>query len=651
MMLMSRSLAVRGLWILLCGGLTACGSLPLTQGSDPPELIPTRHFVADWNASGAYQLSPDGQWLMWAARLGLGQGLFVKNLQTGQVQEHKIEAVGQWARDSRHILLHLQRNGDENAQLWALDVLKPDLPARNLTPFPGARSFLLRTLPRSDDLIIQSNRRDRKVFDLYRFDFATGDLRLLATNPADVAGWLVDDAGDLVARVRRDGQASQVHTRDATGQWQSAFRISLQDTLHFQRSSDKPGHWWALSNRERDKLALVELNMRDGAERVVHADARVDISQVLWSPRSRLPLAVRVEPDVQRWQAWDPAWQQALDQLRGVSPARVSILSISDDERWMVASVLRQDSGEHVLYDMQKHTWVTLAQLARSRWQTKSPLAAPQPRVFQSRDGLDLHGYLSLPVGQAHPHPAVVYVHGGPWARDHHLDGDAMPIFLANRGYAVLQVNYRGSSGYGKAFMEAARGEFAGKMNSDLSDALDALVAQGLIDPKRVAIAGGSYGGYASLVGMTHTPGRYQCAISTVGPTDLPDLLERMPAYWEFEKHRWFDLLGNPSDPAQRADMQRRSPLPLAHQVQGPVLLMHGVHDPRVSVSQAVRMAEALRLHGKPVELVLFDKAGHSLQRWQDRLLEFRKTEDFLARCLGGRSAGFDFFELGARLF
>jgi dipeptidyl aminopeptidase/acylaminoacyl peptidase len=360
---------------------------------------------------------------------------------------------------------------------------------------------------------------------------------------------------------------------------------------------------------------------------------------------------VVTEAGTQQWHALDPAFQQALNKLKGTSDARISINNLSDDERWMSATVTRHNGGEHVLYDLKNQSFEVLAEMGRSRTNAISPLPPQQPVSFKSRDGLDLHGYLSLPPSVTKPYPTVVYVHGGPWARDLHLNGDPMLPFLTNRGYAVLQVNYRGSSGYGKAFQEAAQGEFAGKMHSDLTDAVDALVAQGTIDPQRVAITGASYGGYASLVGMTHTPSKFKCAISTVGMSDLAALLNDAPPYWELSKPHWMRYVGDPADSAQRSAMQDRSPLYKAARVQGPILLMHGVHDPRVKVSQSVQMAEALRANGKEVELVLFNKAGHGFQRWQDNLVAYRKTEDFLASCLGGRTGGFDFFELGAKLF
>jgi dipeptidyl aminopeptidase/acylaminoacyl peptidase len=329
----------------------------------------------------------------------------------------------------------------------------------------------------------------------------------------------------------------------------------------------------------------------------------------------------------------------------------VEFNNMSDDERWMIATVIRHNGGQHVLYDLQTQTFQVLAELGRSRLNAMSPLSRQQPITFKSRDGLDLHGYLSPPPGVPQPYPTVVYVHGGPWSRDVQLSNNTVLPFLNNRGYAVLQVNYRGSSGYGKAFMQAAKGEFAGKMHSDLTDAVDALVAQGVVDPQRVAISGASYGGYASLVGMTHTPGKFRCGISLVGMSDLAALLNDAPPYWELGKPNWTSYIGDPADPAQRTAMKARSPLYKVDQVQGPILLMHGVHDPRVKVSQSLQMAEALRANGKPVELVLFDKAGHGVHRWQDGLIASRKSEDFLAKCLGGRTGGFDFFELGAKLF
>jgi dipeptidyl aminopeptidase/acylaminoacyl peptidase len=631
--------------------LSGCASLSPHINAMPP-LIPTRQFVADWHASGGYQISPDGRKLMWVARLGFGPGLYVKNLVTGSVERYKIPGSGIWARDSRHILLHIDHNGNEISHVWALDTASPNGLMRDLTPFEGAKSFVITQLPHSDDLIIGSNKRDAKVFDVYRYVQDTQALQLLATNPGNVDKWLVNGAGEVMGRARSEAGDWVYETPDAylADNWSEIFRVRASDTFEPLRESATTHHWWALSNRDRDKSALVEIDLRNGTERVVHADGRVDLSSVVWSRTRQIPIAVTSEPDTQQWQVFDPVLKKALTQLQAARDARITIHNLSDDERWMVATVVRQNSGEHVLYDLQTHTWVVLNELVRSRLNAISPLAPSQPVHFKSRDGLDLHGYLSVPSGATPPFATVLSVHGGPWSRDVHLSGDTMELFLVNRGYAVLRVNYRGSSGYGKAFQEAARGEFAGKMHTDLIDAVDALVTQGLVDPKRIAIAGASYGGYASLVGMTFTPGKFVCGISTAGMSDIASLLSDAPPYWELGKTQWIRFVGNPDVSEQRADMQARSPLYKAAQVQGPLLLMHGVHDPRVKVSQSIKMAQALEKEDKQVRVHLFAQAGHGLTRWQDNLKAYRLTEDFLADCLGGRSGGFDLFELGSWL-
>jgi dipeptidyl aminopeptidase/acylaminoacyl peptidase len=223
----------------------------------------------------------------------------------------------------------------------------------------------------------------------------------------------------------------------------------------------------------------------------------------------------------------------------GQSEARIDIHTMSDDERWMNATVTRHNGGEHVLYDLQSQTFQVLAELGSIRMNATSTLSLQQPIILKSSDGLDLQGYLSLPQGISKPYPTVVYVHGGPWLRDVHLSNDPEVPFSTNRSYAVLQVNYRGSSGYGKALPEAAKGEIAGKMHGDLTYAVGALASQGVIDPKRVVISGGSYGGYASLVGMTHTPGKFRCGISLVGISDLSTLIENAPPYWDLNKLLW----------------------------------------------------------------------------------------------------------------
>lgn len=652
--------------------LAACGTAPthpaLSQSAPQPTaqgaprsvalppLAPTRMYVADWDGNGGYQISPDGKQLMWAARKGLNQGLFVKNLETGRIHSYALAWLGRWAEDSRHILLQVH-NGDEKSAVMQLDSFEKSLVLKNLTPFPGAKSFLHSTIDGSDDLLIQSNKRDAKVFDLYRYRAATGALDLLAENPGTVQLWMTDRAGMLVARARKDDKqwvAEVARVSGSTVEWKKSFSVPLSDLVIPLESSKDPRFGWALSNRNRDKLALVLLDLETGAEDVAFADPRVDVPWAWISRNTGKPLAVSVEPNKQELRFFDAELQALVAQYAPADNIRLDLANTSRDEKMLVLVQQDKQGGRHLLLDTAKQSSVVLGELTSTRINAISPLPKQAPITFQARDGLAIHAYLTRPMdasGRELPQaPTVVFVHGGPWARDHAIGSD-MPFFLASRGYAVLQVNYRGSSGYGKAFEEAAKGEFAGKMHTDLLDGVDYLVQQGITDPAKVAIMGGSYGGYASLVSMTHTPGRFACGISLFGMSDIASLVEEAPPYWSLGLFKWHDYVGDPAKPEDLQRMRDKSPLYKADQVRGPILILQGARDARVHLDQSTRMVEALQKAGKPVDFVLFPNAGHNLYHWTDRLTYYRKTEDFLAQCLGGRSAGYDFFELGRLIF
>ena len=621
-----------------------------------PPLVPTRLYVADWDGNGGYQISPDGKQLLWAARKGLNQGLFVKNLETGVAHSYGLPGLGRWAEDSRHILLQVH-NGDENSSVLLLDSFQEELALKNLTPFAGAASHIQSTIEGSDDLLITSNKRDAKVFDLYRYDAASDSLDMIAQNPGTVAMWLTDRRGNLVGRANKEAgqwiyeKALSNHFLTA---WQAAFTLALTDTVIPLSVSDDHRYVWALSNRGRDKTALVKLDLGTGQEEFFYADPRVDLSQAFITRKTGEPIAVTMDPGAQEWKFFDARLQALADKFKGPLTSRMDVLSISRDENRMVVGVQDSGGGRHLLVDASTQQSTLLGELSGSHINAISPLPKQRPVAYTARDGLQLQAYLTTHIDanglEMRNVPTVVLVHGGPWARDF-SHGDTLPFFLANRGYAVLQVNYRGSSGYGKAFQEAAKDEFAGKMHTDLLDGVDYLVQQGITDPAKVAIMGASYGGYASLVGMTHTPGRFACGISLFGMSDISSLVNDAPPYWDLGLFQWHDYVGDPSKPEDVQRMRDKSPLYKADQVQGPLLILQGARDARVHLDQSTRMVEALQKAGKPVDFVLFPHAGHNLHRWMDRLTYYRKTEDFLAQCLGGRSNGYDFFELGKLIF
>ncbi len=651
---MFRSAIVSLLCVTIFAGCASSPSHPTLLAQQMPPLVPVRNYVADLDFNVAYQLSPDGKKIAWIGRSGFGPGIFVKNLASQEV--HTLNTrFGRptWAEDSQSLLVMTDTAGDENVHVFKIDADDKDATARDLTPFDGATSYIQSKVQNSGDLLIVSNRRNPKLFDLYYYTQATGDVRLLAENPGDVAQWVTDRQGHLYARVRKQ-EEQLIFERGPDGSdanWKQVFTWSYFDKVApLEVSSDKQTAW-VLSNRGRDKLALVKLDMNSGRETVVFEDPRVDISEAFISQKSFQPLLVLLDPDYQEVRILDDKLRSAFQKLVANRHVRFNPISLTRDENLVTGIITGADGAQNVLYDIKNEKLTVLGELTRSRINALSPLPVQKPISFTSRDGLTIHGYLTLPHGvQTGKLPTVLFVHGGPWARDVWGDGQ-QAFFLANRGYAVLQVNYRGSAGYGRNFQDKAIGEFAGKMHDDLIDGVDWLIAQGVADPEKVAIYGASYGGYAALVGMTSTPEKFACGIDFVGPTDLARLLETAPPYWEMGKTWWYRFVGDPNRPEQRKIMDAKSPLFKADRVTKPLLVLHGVNDPRVKFEQSTLMVEALRKAGKNVEFVEFKGDGHGNQKWSNNLKLYREMEDFLAGCLGGRSSSFDYFELASWAF
>lgn len=645
------------LFSLICvtffAGCASHASHPTLLAQQMPPLVPVRNYVADLDFNIAYQLSPDGKKIAWIGRSGFGPGIFVKDLASNEV--HTVNTrFGRptWAEDSQSLLVMADSAGDENTHIYKIDAGDKDAQAKDLTPFDGATSYIQSKVQNSGDLLIISNRRNPKVFDLYYYKQTTGYLQLLAENPGDVAQWVTDRQGRLYARVRKQDKLLIFERQEGPdASWKQVFSWSYFDkVVPLEVGSDKQNAW-VLSNRGRDKLALVKLDMSTGRETVVFEDPRVDISEAFISQKTFQPLLVLLDPDYQEVRILDDKLRSAFQKLIANKHVRFNPISMTRDENLVTGIITGQEGAQNVLYDIQNEKLTVLGELTRSRINALSPLPVQKPISFTSRDGLTIHGYLTLPHGvKAGKLPTVLFVHGGPWMRDHWADGQ-QAHFLANRGYAVLQVNYRGSGGYGRDFQDKAIGEFAGKMHDDLIDGVDWLIAQGVADPEKVAIYGASYGGYAALVGMTFTPEKFACGISFVGPSDLARLLETAPPYWEMGKTWWYRFVGDPTHPDERKVMDAKSPLFKADQVNKPLLVLHGVNDPRVKFEHSTLMVEALRKAGKNVEFVVFKGDGHGNQKWSNNLELYRKTEDFLSGCLGGRSAGFDYFELGSWAF
>ena len=646
--------ALVSIFLPILSGCSHLATHPGLAGQELPPLVPVHSYVANLDSSGAHQISPDGRRLAWIARAGLGPGVFVKDLDSGEEHlAYKGLASPTWAEDSKTLLLVAGHAGDENYHVYQLDGTRSGDRPKDLTPFAGSNSYIQSLVAGSADLLIASNKRDPKVFDLYYFHHDSGELTLLAENPGDVFYWATDRAGHLFGRVRRDGENFAFERRQpgSPDAWVPRFSWSFLDTVLPLEVGPDGTTAWVLSNRGRDKLALVRLDLDDGRESVVFDDDRVDVSGALISRKSFQPLMAWYVPEYQEHRFFDDRLRDGIASLLTGPGAHFTPTGLSRDESVVVGVVTTGQGGRTVLYDIANRKLSVLGQSTRSLIHRLSPLPEQRPVAFTSRDGLRLQGYLTLPSRTATGRlPTVLLVHGGPWHRD--VWGASREAdFLANRGYAVLQVNFRGSTGYGRAFRDKAIGEFAAKMHDDVVDALDWLVAQGIADPARAAIVGASYGGYEALVGVTFTPEKFACAVDFVGPSDLARLMETMPPYWESGRPFWYRFTGDPANPAQRAVMDAKSPVYRAKAVTKPVLILHGVNDPRVRIEHSERMVAALRDAGKPVDYVVFQGDGHGNQKWSNNLTFYRRMEDFLRDCLGGRSGGFDYYELAAWAF
>lgn len=549
----------------------------------------------------------------------------------------------QWAPDSRHLLYSQDELGNEINHVFRIDLVTPDAAAVDLTPFPGVTCLGLDQLrDRPGTAVVLLNRRNPTAFEPYALDIFTGELTLLADNPGHVFIWRADGAGRLFAVAATADGGWEVLQHDAEkGTLRKIATFTADDTLYtlnpFHPTPDGTGIWVG-SCRGGDRLRLVRLDVATGEQEVIDEDEEADLDGLIVSERTGELLATRYTRERGVVHVVDPAFAPILEKLSRLSDGDVAALSSDDDERrWIVSFTHDRDPGVTYFYD----TETDEARLLYRPYPDLEPahLAPMQPVTIPSRDGLALRCYLTLPVGiEPTGLPLIIHPHGGPWVRDRWgYNRDVQ--FLANRGYAVLQVNYRGSTGFGKAFMKAAIGEFAGKMHDDLLDAVEWAVKEEYADPTRVGIYGGSYGGYAALVGVTFTPDVFAAAVDYCGISDLANFIRTLPPYVKnVLATGWHLYVGDPDDPEQEAEMMTRSPITKVDQIRTPLMVVQGANDPRVVKAESDNIVAALEARGVPVEYMVKDDEGHGFANPENLREMFHAIDKFLARHLGGRS-------------
>ena len=597
------------------------------------------------------QISPDGKYLSWVAAVDGVMNVWVAPANdvgnAKAVTADKARGIRQyfWSFRPDTLLYMRDTGGNEDFHLFSVNLATGE--ARDLSDFPHTRAMVAGVSHlHPDAVLVGMNDRDAKWHDLYRVDLASGQRTLVEKNTAEFSGYIADPDYKvrMATKSRADG-GSDLLEPDGKGGWKIAGEIPFADSL-----TTNPGGFttdgktqYFFDSRGRDTTALYAIDTATGAKTLVAEDTRADIGGSLDDPKTGKAQAVSVNYLKNEWKVVDPAIAGDLEKLKAIGPGDFAVTArTQDDKTWIVAYSAAETPAVYYRYVRGG----TPEKLFSARPALDgTPLVAMWPQEIKSRDGLTLVSYLSLPRtadanndGKADkPVPLVLLVHGGPWARDDY-GYSGYDQWLANRGYAVLSVNYRGSTGFGKAFTNKGDGEWAAKMHDDLIDAVDWAVKSGVTGKDQVAIMGGSYGGYATLVGLAFTPDAFKCGVDIVGPSNLNTLLSTIPPYWAAFFEQFAKRVGDPRTEAGKQLLAERSPLSRVASIDKPLLIGQGANDPRVNQAESDQIVKAMQDKKIPVTYVLFPDEGHGFARPENNKAFNAVTEGFLAQCLGGRA-------------
>ncbi|QOJ00102.1 MAG: S9 family peptidase [Phycisphaeraceae bacterium] len=621
------------------------------------------------------QVSPDGKHLSWLADVGGVMNVFVSPTE----DLSKARAITkdtkrnirqyQWAYDNEHVLYLQDVGGDENWKVYSANVATGAV--RDLTPFeeikgPDGKAIMLpsgtpmRPTARLQgvserfpgELLVGLNVRNPQLHDVYRVNIATGAMELVFQNDGWV-GVITDD--DFVPRFAQrmtpDGGSEIAKLTKQEGGWSSEpfETIGMEDmlTTGFGGFGKTGQTYYMVDSRGRDTGALFTVDLKDGSRRLLAASDKADIGGTLMHPTEKTVQAAAFNHTRTEWQVLDPSIEGDLSYLKGVERGELSVVDRSlDDRRWVVAFAKDDGPAKFYLYERRPGGGGEAKYLFSNRSKIEGLALSPMhPVVIKSRDGLDLVSFLTLPAWSDKDRdgkpeggalPMVLLVHGGPWARDA-WGYNGYHQWLANRGYAVLSVNFRGSTGFGKSFINAGNREWAGKMHDDLLDAVEWAVSRGVARKDRVGIMGGSYGGYATLVGLTFTPDVFACGVDIVGPSSIATLLSTIPPYWAPMIDMFVTRVGDHRTEEGRRFLDSRSPLTFVDRIEKPLLIGQGANDPRVKQSESDQIVKAMQSKGIPVTYVLFPDEGHGFARPENNTAFNAIVEAFLSKHLGGR--------------
>jgi dipeptidyl aminopeptidase/acylaminoacyl peptidase len=619
-----------------------------------PPLIDRELFFGDPEIAGA-QISPDGKFIAFIKPFKGTRNVWVKKTEDPFDSAKPVTADTTrpipayfWSRDGKFILFVQDKAGDENYLVYAVNPAEApaagqEVPAaRNLTDLKGVRAQIV-AVPRSepDAIYVALNDRDKSWHDLYKVKISTGERTLVRQNNDRIVGWTFDlkDQLRLATRVADNGD-NEVLRADEKG-FTRVYSCNVFESCGPVRYH-KDGQRVYFQTNKGAGVDLVKLELFDpstGKEELVESDPlnKVDLDDTWFSEVSDEVIATTYEDERRRIYWKDKSFEADYKLLQQKLPGKeIGLGSSTKDERlWLITAYSDTDPGERYLFDRQTKK-LTLQYRSREKL-NRDYLAPMKPVRYKSSDGLEIPAFLTLPKGvPAKNLPVVINPHGGPWYRDS-WGYNTFAQFFANRGYAVLQPNFRGSTGYGKKFIDAGNKQWGDKMQDDITWGVKYLVAEGIADPKRVGIMGGSYGGYATLAGVTFTPDLYAAAVDYVGPSSLLTLLENIPPYWEAIRQLFYQRMGDPTTPEGKAQLERQSPINSANKIKTPLLVVQGANDPRVTKREADQIVIALRDRGFPVEYINAPDEGHGFARPINNMAMIASAEKFLAKFLNGR--------------
>ncbi|MEM7161785.1 MAG: S9 family peptidase [Bacteroidota bacterium] len=598
--------------------------------------IPLEDFFRNPEKTG-FQISPNGTHYSFTAPYEKRMNIYVQEIGSNAITQLTFETARDvsgyfWANDKR-ILFLKDSGGDENFQLFGVDIDGKNL--KGLTAVDGVRTQIIDPLNEiEDEMIVGMNQRNPQVFDPYRLNINSGELIMLAENPGNISSWMTDHDGKLRVASATDGvNTSLLYREEESEDFKTILETNYTETLSPVFFTFDNKKLYTMSNLGRDKISISIFNPQTiKEEEIIYSNEDYDIGGLFYSEKDKKLTSASYTSWKRQRYFFDQSTKEKFDFLENSLPdVEFGITgSTKDEDKMIVRTYSDRTLGAYYYFDWSAKKLEKIHEV--SPWIEKEHMANMVPISYQSRDGLKIEGYLTLPLGQtmesAAQLPVVVNPHGGPWARDNWGFNPEVQ-FLANRGYAVLQMNFRGSTGFGKEFWKASFNQWGLKMQDDITDGVNWLVKKGIADPTRIAIYGASYGGYATLAGLTYTPKLYACGIDYVGVSNLFTFMESIPPYWKPYQEMLYDMVGHPENDKER--MTAMSPSLNADKIVSPLFIAQGANDPRVVKSESDQMVEAMKERGVHVQYMVKDNEGHGFRNEENQFEFYRAMENFLS--------------------